>query len=99
MAFSIPVFYLFFRLNKPEIFSWGKLATKILAALIWSIIVWFFYGIFCLIAPPLGEEPAEDKIEPEMADLLATHDIFRGTCKKCKCTEYYIRTNKYRCPK
>ena len=33
------------------------------------------------------------------ATLLDTHDIVRGICKKCKCTEHYIRANNYKCPK
>jgi len=102
IALSFPAFYVVLvRLNKPKIFSWDELAGKILIAAIWSIIIWFFYGVFCFVAKPLPSEPAgkEQHPDPAIADVLSTHDFVRGQCKKCRSTKYYIKANQYRCPK
>lgn len=70
-AFSSPAFYVLFRVNKPEIFSLAELGGKVVGAAGCSIVVWFFYGVFCLIAPPLKKESAEEK--PEASAGQSSH--------------------------
>ena len=99
-CFSPAAFYLFFQVTKP-FFSVRELGGRIVGGVLWAIVVWFFYGVFCLVAPPLQSKSAEKEQDqdPAISAVLATHDIVRGQCKKCRSTEYYIKTNKYRCPK
>jgi hypothetical protein len=42
-----------FRVNKLEILNWGELGEYVLAAVLVTIVIWLFYGIFCLVATPL----------------------------------------------
>jgi hypothetical protein len=68
LAFSSPVFYVLFRFNKPQIFSLDLLGAKVAGAAGCSVIVWFFYGIFCLVAPakrsPEGQTPDAQRQSP-----------------------------------
>lgn len=50
-AFLPPVFYVWFRIGKPEIFDADQLAQKIVAAVAMAMIVWLIYGVACLLAP------------------------------------------------
>ncbi len=50
LAFAPPVFYVLFRLGKPEIFSTAELAEKVVAAFVFMIMFWLVYGIACLFA-------------------------------------------------
>ena len=50
IAFSQPIFYVFFRIGKPEIFNAMELATKVLDAFVFMTIFWMVYGIACLFA-------------------------------------------------
>lgn len=52
-AVSAPVFYVLFRVGKPEIFNTTELGEKVLGAIGIAAIVWLFYGIACLMATPL----------------------------------------------
>jgi hypothetical protein len=49
-AFLQPAFYVMFRVNKLEIFNWGELGEYVLDAVLVTIVIWLFYGIFCLVA-------------------------------------------------
>jgi len=51
-AFLQPAFYVMFRVNKLEIFNWGELGEYVLDAVLVTIVIWLFYGIFCLVATP-----------------------------------------------
>ena len=106
-VFLRPAFYVLFRVNKLEIFNWSELGEYVLGAILVTIVIWLFYGIFCLVAKPLQGASTGKSIDPTrepgqdvaITAILATHDIVRGQCKKCRCTEYYIKTNKHKCPK
>lgn len=50
-AFAMPVFYVFFRIGKPEIFDVAELVGKVVAAAFFGIIAWIVYGVACLLAP------------------------------------------------
>ena len=45
------VFYVFFRIGKPEMFDADQLAQKIVVAVAMAMIVWLIYGVACLLAP------------------------------------------------
>ena len=49
-AIAIPIFYVFHRAGEPEIFNPTEFSTKIVGAVLISIMVWMVYGIFCLFA-------------------------------------------------
>ena len=63
-AIAPPVFYVFFRIGKPEIFNTTELIEKVAAAVVFVILTWFFYGIACLLASPLSETSAEKPWKP-----------------------------------
>jgi hypothetical protein len=50
IGFLLPIFYVFFRIGKPEIFSSTDFAQKCFEAAFISIIAWAVYGIACLFA-------------------------------------------------
>lgn len=58
LAIAQPVFYVFYRIGKPEIFNAIELATKVLVAFVFVTIFWLIYGVSCLLAKPKG--PSED---------------------------------------
>lgn len=58
-AFAQPVFYVFFRIGKPEIFNTMELANKAAGGLGIAIIVWLVYGVACLFASPKSDTPAK----------------------------------------
>ena len=47
-AFSNPVFYVLFRVNKLETFDWGLLDEKVWCAVFVTMIIWLFYLLFCI---------------------------------------------------
>lgn len=49
-GFLPPIFYIFFRIGKPEIFNSTELAQKILGGVLISVAVWIVYGIACIFA-------------------------------------------------
>jgi hypothetical protein len=51
-AFLRPAFYVMFRVNKLEILDWGELGEHVLGAVLVTVVIWLFYGIFCLVATP-----------------------------------------------
>jgi hypothetical protein len=51
-AFSSPAFYVLFRIGKPEIFDSAKLEEKFVGSIGIVLIVWFIYGIACVLATP-----------------------------------------------
>lgn len=64
LAFAQPVFYVFFRIGKPQIFNTSELAEKILVAVVLTVIIWLVYGIACLLAAPNADttkHPNDDK--------------------------------------
>lgn len=63
-AFAQPVFYVFFRIGKPQIFNTSELAEKILAAVVLTILIWFIYGIACLLTSPLRDTSDEKPWKP-----------------------------------
>ena len=50
-AFSMPIFYVFFRAGHPKIFNADELLGKVFAAVFFTVIIWLVYGIACLFAP------------------------------------------------
>lgn len=63
-AFSMPGFYIFFRIGKPQIFHVTELVEKVVGAVFITIIVWLGYGVACLFASPVSET-SEERIEEE----------------------------------
>jgi hypothetical protein len=106
-AFVRPILYVLFRINKPEIFKWSEFGEYIIGAFLITIVIWLIYGIFCLVAQPSQSESTEKSMDLTLEQgqdavittIIATHNIIHGKCKKCKCTEYYIKKNNYKCPK
>lgn len=49
-GFLLPIFYLYFRIGKPEIFSATGLAQRFITAITVCILSWGVYGILCLLA-------------------------------------------------
>ena len=60
VAFSMPGFYLFFRMDRPDLFRGAEFAGKLFAAVFFSVLAWCVYGASCLLArkptcPKCGE--------------------------------------------
>ena len=49
-AFLPPVFYVWFRIGKPEIFNPTQLMEKVVGAGVIAMIVWLVYGVASLLA-------------------------------------------------
>ena len=50
ISFLSPIFYVFFRIGKPGIFSFTEFAEKTFGGAFILIMVWVIYGIACLFA-------------------------------------------------
>ncbi len=50
-AFARPLFYVFHRIGKPDIFKATELAESGVVAVVLTMLVWFVYGVACLLAP------------------------------------------------
>lgn len=70
LAFALPGFYIYYRVLKPTIFGTPMIFNgeeflgKVLAAVFFSIIAWFIYGIACLLTSPLRDVSAEEPWKP-----------------------------------
>ena len=64
ISFSMPTFYLLFRISNPKTIHPDELVGKLLAAVLFTGVAWAVYGIACHLAEPLREpepwEPSED---------------------------------------
>ncbi len=63
-AAAPPVFYVYHRIGKPEIFSATELAEKVVGAVGIALIVWLVYGVACLLASPLRDTSKEKPWKP-----------------------------------
>ena len=71
----------------------------------WGAVVFgglqFLRGLFrAAVAekPTIHDSSYIKKEDKETREILQTHTIVGGACTKCKCSEYYIKRNTYRCP-
>ena len=63
-ALLSPAFYVIFRIGKPEIFHANELVEKVVGSIGIVLIVWFSYGIACLLAKPLRDTSQEKPWKP-----------------------------------
>lgn len=87
-GFLPPLFYLFFRIGKPEIFSFTELVEKVFGGVFIVIVVWGFYGIACLFT----------KKWVSCGDCKFSDVIQESNEIKCQLTGYNYPTN-YSCKK
>jgi len=101
---SFPIVKRWHDMNKSGVnYFWGLVPIANLIAVLFLLFSKGTAGSNQYGPDPLAGESTNPNQEQDqdaaITAVLATHDIIRGQCRKCGTTEYYIKTNKYSCPK